>query len=61
MNTEIERDAMQVFDLAKKLDIGERTKLFHLIEEDQYINNILEEQKAEVRIRIKNNNENLAE
>jgi hypothetical protein len=48
----------EIVDLVKQLPKEEKGQLFHLLEEEQYANNIPEEHKAIVRERIKKSNEN---
>jgi hypothetical protein len=48
----------EIVDLVKQLPVEEKGQLFHLLEEEQYVNNIPEEHKALVRERIKKNNDN---
>ncbi len=48
----------EIVDLVKQLPVKEKGQLFHLLEEEQYANNIPEEHKAIVRERIKKSNEN---
>jgi hypothetical protein len=48
----------EIVDLVKQLPIEEKGQLFHLLEEEQYANNIPEEHKMLVRERIKKSNKN---
>jgi hypothetical protein len=48
----------EIVDLVKQLPMEEKGQLFHLLEEEQYANNIPEEHKALVRERIKKSEEN---
>ena len=48
----------QVFSLAKQLPAKAKIELIHLLEEEQYIDNIPEEHKKLVRQRIKKYNKN---
>jgi hypothetical protein len=48
----------EIVDLVKQLPIDEKGQLFHLLEEEQYVNNIPEEHKELVRERIKKSNKN---
>ncbi len=48
----------QVFDLAQQLPVKDKIQLIHLLEQEQYANNIPEEHKKIVRSRIKKYNKN---
>lgn len=48
----------EIVDLVKQLPTEEKGQLFHLLEEEKYVNNIPEEHKTLVRERIKKSNEN---
>ncbi len=48
----------EIVALVKQLPIEEKGQLFHLLEEEQYFNNIPQEHKDLVRKRIKKSNEN---
>ena len=48
----------QVFALAQQLPAKDKAELIHLLEQEQYANNIPEEHKKLVRSRIKKYNKN---
>jgi hypothetical protein len=48
----------EIVDLVKQLPVEEKGQLFHLLEVEQYANNIPEEHKTLVRERIKKSNDN---
>jgi hypothetical protein len=48
----------QVFALAQQLPAKDKAELIHLLEQEQYANNIPEEHKKIVRSRIKKYNKN---
>ncbi len=48
----------QVFDLAQQLPLKDKIQLIHLLEQEQYTDNIPEEHKKLVRQRIKKYNKN---
>jgi hypothetical protein len=48
----------EIVDLVKQLPEEEKGQLFHLLEEEQYVNNIPEEHKTLVRERIKKSTNN---